>query len=183
VLSTVFTAFLLFVILPLVVGTSFHLGVVLPLRRFSPNHAQMMAHDDWSLHDLLPQWIIGVMLLKIGLALGSIGAVDRWKRLIDRTKQEIDEKGIFDPQIHLSLIKSVFISVIKFCAFSSFAPFLIGYLAKPFVRIDDLSVLIFWVLYLLAFQAGPRLSSAVRRQTELALVRRNLLRTKLRNVD
>ena len=178
-LSVFITGLCASVVFPMMIGTCFHLGMILPLRRFSA-HKPSFSWSDWSVHDLLPQWIIGVMLLKIAIAMGSIGAVRRFKLLIEHIKRDIEERGLTDTSLHLFLFREIFFPVLRICLLFCFIPFLIGRVFEP---IGDLSVLLCWVIYLGIFQAVPRLAALIRRQKELALVRRNLLRTKLRNLD
>jgi hypothetical protein len=178
-LSVFVTGFCASVLLPFMIGSCFHLGMILPLRRYSA-HKPTFSWSDWSIHDLLPQWIIGVMLLKIAIAMGSIGAVRRLKLLIDQIKRDVEERGLSDTTLHLFLFREIFFPLFRVCVLFCLLPFMIGRLIEP---LGDMSVLLCWVIYLGIFQAAPRLAALFRRQKELALVRRNLLRTKLQNLD
>ena len=181
ILSAVFTAFVLVFILPVIVGGSFHVALIVPLRHISsiPIHKAVVG-EETSWMDFVPLWIMGVMLLKIKIALASTSLVRHWRVLLDQVRRMQEIYGIFSTIFHKYLLLNIFFPIVRISILFFVLPFTIGRLVLKF---PDFGVLTFLAGYGVIVHGLPWLRSFLKRQKELALARRNLLRTKLRNVD
>lgn len=167
-------------VLPVVLGAAFHITLILPLRRVSalPHHNAVIRETQtvvWT--DAMPLWVMGAMLLKIAIALASIGAVTSWRIELDVLKRVYDSEGILGSNLHKKLIMSVFLPVLRGSVLFCFVP----YAVLPRLGVGDIGVSIGWLGYWLAMQGFPRTLAFLKRHRDAALVRRNLLRNKLRN--
>ena len=176
VLMFLFTSLILGIILPLLVGIAFHISLITPLRRVP----QTTTGGGNAISDnLVPLWIIGVMLGKIFFALVTIGAFPSASHTFEEIKAIHAREGLLSLSLHWHLhsrlVAPLLIKLIVLCY--------IPYFGGHFLKLGDFTVVVSWTIYVALFHLLPAAIAFIHRQRTLAVNRKYLIRAKLINLD
>jgi len=108
----IFSIFLVGIVLPLMIGLAFHIVLVAPMRHLGaerrlPPPSTLSTNHPW-LSQLTPVWIVGMMLLKILIAIISIGnngggLLPSLRVHLDRIMRTYDREGVLSFEFSQSI--------------------------------------------------------------------------------
>ena len=127
--------------------------------------------------NLLPLWVIGIMLSKISFALVTIGFFPRVAALWERIKSVYVREGILSDSLHVLIFRSLLGPAIKNLFLFSVVPYIFG-LA---LNLGECTVIFFWASYAFFSHVLPELIRFAVAQKQIAINRKYLIRTKLVN--
>ena len=164
------------VVLPIMIGAAFQLALIIPLREFaSVDHQPTPPPSAWV--QILPLWIIGVMLIKILIATVTVGVFRTLKTILDTAKSQYDRHGLLSSVFHSHLYRHILYPVVRQLVLLCYLPHCLGAIAGT----GDHTVLTYLVVVAVVRQGVPRTVKYVQTQREAIFNRKYLIRTKLKN--
>lgn len=165
------------VVVPLLIGVAFQVGLIMPMRSaVAATHnaypRQMMPADN-----LVPLWVIGIMLCKIFFALVTIGFFPRVAALWERIKSVYVREGMLSDSLHALIFRSVLGPSIKNLFLFSVVPYIFGFA----FNVGECTVIVFWASYAFFSHVLPGLIRFAVARKQIAINRKYLIRTKLVN--
>lgn len=190
------TTLFVVVLLPIFVGIAFHSVIVAPIRHFVADlhlrdHEPLQDHDNqrtwWTL--IAPIWIVGLMLLKILIALVSVGnnnaiLFGSLRMRVEAITRAYETHGPFSNQL-ISAVAHASWTITKPIIFHVFIPEFFGILAmklnlvSPEFRVFVVDIYLFSRLTISVI--APAVWSIILAEHRAILNRKFLIKTELRN--
>lgn len=164
-------------VLPLLIGMAFHLALILPMRD-SLVAVQVDPSDSSALLTrILPLWIIGIMIMKIALAVSTTGLIPSLRNSVTEVAALYEREGLLSFPLHRSLFLAFFVPSITALGLHCYIPYILGL----YLGTGDFTVLVYLGIVGSYRLVLPRLLGFLRKQREIVFNKKYLVRTRLRN--